>query len=736
MTTEGELGARVAESVSSRRLGASRWRARAASLWDARGVVPLTLAGGVLTGFVEALLDDVVHGARAHLDAGLLAGALGLVLGVILAVGIGALGDRGPVQGARAWLERATSRDRAVDRAPVLRLHALVLAMLVLLALWVGVAQPLFSVLLVLQEEELAVTLAVVASSSMLALGALARPFARWLERPLAWIDRRWALPLPPQAGVRYALFVAAPVFALLIAFTHAFGDLLGIAGQLVGVPLVVVGAGVVGHAWRRARPRARALRAAIAPVLLVAWCAGVVMADRSSGHVALERTSSPATALGATLTRLLPLRASAAASGGSAPAETELAVEPGVAKTFFGPPSDASQQYNVVWVIIDALRADEVGREHGGRSITVHLDRLASESIVFERAYSQAPSTSYSIPSMLSGKNTDGVQWQWEKNRPQLPEHETTIAERLAAHGYDTVLVASQFIRGTLKGLLQGYTRAVAASGPKKTKRAWGARTAPLATVKSLAAIGELAPGPTPSRPFFLTVYYGEPHSPYVKHAEFGNRFPNTGRGRYWSEIAFTDVHLGQLLEHLRSRTPLWERTIVIVTADHGEAFGEHGRRHHGGSCHGEVVHVPLIVRIPGMPAARVETEVALVDLVPTLIELVGAPRDGADQLSGSSLLHPILEPARVTRERPIYCAAAHQRSNQKPYLQRTLRQGGYALFDWERGERTALFHTDDDPLELHDVIADPAHAERVRRMQHLLSLTHTGNLGEPPPR
>lgn len=691
------------------------------------------IAGAMLVGAIEAMLDEAVRGARAHVEAALLAGALGLVLGVLAAVVMGALRRHGGVARIVAWLHRSTSRDRTADRQPVLRLHAVLIAALVPLAVWIAISRPLLTALLSLQEEDLAVALAIALSSSMIALEAWCVSCARWLERPLAWVDRRWPLPLPPWAGVRYALYVAAPVFVLLLGFARRYGDLLGMASKLLALPLVVVGAGLVAHAWRRVRPSAPRARNAAALVLLGVWFAGVLVVARQGSQAVTERSSSPAGALGALVVRPLTLRGPArvASEGEAAPVDSQ----PSAPSTFLGLPASASRKYNVVWVIIDAMRADRLGASRRGQSITPNLDRLANESVVFTRAYSQAAATSYAIPSMLTGRNVDAIAWEWAHQRPQLPSSEVTLAERLAARGYQSALVVSQFISGSLKGLQQGYQKTSATAGDKKTSRSWAQRTSPIASARSLSIIGSLAPGPRADRPFFLTVYYGDPHSPYINHEEFGDRFPNTEPGRYDAEIAFVDLHLGQLIDYLRIRSPLWNDTILIVTADHGEEFGEHGRKRHGHSCHVESVHVPLILRVPGLPPARVDTPVALVDLVPTLIELVGAPRDGADALSGSSLLIPLEQPARVDRRRAILSTAAHQRSNQAAFLARCARQDGFALFHRQRGDTQswALFHTDEDPREAHDVSSDPAHGERLRRMQQLLASSLTGNIGQP---
>jgi arylsulfatase A-like enzyme len=99
-----------------------------------------------------------------------------------------------------------------------------------------------------------------------------------------------------------------------------------------------------------------------------------------------------------------------------------------------------------------------------------------------------------------------------------------------------------------------------------------------------------------------------------------------------------------------------LWDDTIFIVTSDHGEEFGEHGGERHGYTCYRESTHVPLLLHVPGLEGQRITQPVALVDIVPTVLELIGADAGGAE-LDGQSLLIPPLAPAHASVDRPIFC-------------------------------------------------------------------------------
>src|SRR5690606_21386370 len=117
-------------------------------------------------------------------------------------------------------------------------------------------------------------------------------------------------------------------------------------------------------------------------------------------------------------------------------------------------------------------------------------------------------------------------------------------------------------------------------------------------------------------AKPFLLVVYMHNPHAPYDARPEYGADYGKKARDRYDAEITFADRATGFLVDYLRYRRA-WDQTVLVHTSDHGEEFGEHGGKTHASTCHRESTHVPLVVRIPKVAAARVATPVALVDVV-----------------------------------------------------------------------------------------------------------------------
>src|ERR1051325_6631127 len=151
------------------------------------------------------------------------------------------------------------------------------------------------------------------------------------------------------------------------------------------------------------------------------------------------------------------------------------------------------------------------------------------------------------------------------------------------------------------------------------------------------------------------MWVHYLDPHADYVRHDGFD--FGNRGRDLYDSEVAFTDQQIGRLLDFVES-SGLGQRTAIVVTSDHGEAFGEHGMWRHGYELWEALVHVPLIIHVPGVPAHHVEARRGAVDLAPTVLSLYGLPLPtGERRLSGQSLLDDVTRPeGYVPDPRPVF--------------------------------------------------------------------------------
>jgi arylsulfatase A-like enzyme len=264
----------------------------------------------------------------------------------------------------------------------------------------------------------------------------------------------------------------------------------------------------------------------------------------------------------------------------------------------------------DVLLVTIDALRADHLGAYGYARATSPNLDALAREGLVFERAYTPTPHTSYAISSLLTGKYM----------RPllamDLGGDSETIADHLRRYGYKTAafyppavffIDEARFAPFEARGLGFEYRRREFL--PAKERAA------------QLAAYLD---GDGREGRVFAWVHLFEPHEPYEAHE--GRDFGPRDLDRYDAEIAEADAALGSLVDTMRSRRP---GALVIVTADHGEEFGEHGGRYHGTTVYEEQVRVPLVVSAPGrVRTGRIAEPVQLVDLLPTTLAGLGMPR------------------------------------------------------------------------------------------------------------
>lgn len=269
----------------------------------------------------------------------------------------------------------------------------------------------------------------------------------------------------------------------------------------------------------------------------------------------------------------------------------------------------------DVLLVTIDALRADHVGAYGYARPTTPALDRLAAEGVVFEHAYSPTPHTSYAVSSMMTGKYMRPV-LALEAATGGTRRADETLAGLLRTYGFRTAAFYPPAVWAVDEDRFRALVdRALDFEYEKKEFAAPDLRAA------QVSSYLDAAPG---GKPLFLWVHLFEPHEPYVAHP--AHDFGASEIDRYDSEIAAADAGLATIVAKFRAKRP---GAIVIVSADHGEAFGEHGARYHGTTVYEEQVRVPLVVSAPGLVARRrVERPVQLVDVMPTLLSAYGIPR------------------------------------------------------------------------------------------------------------
>ncbi len=279
-------------------------------------------------------------------------------------------------------------------------------------------------------------------------------------------------------------------------------------------------------------------------------------------------------------------------------------------------------RQMNVVLVTLDTTRADHIGAYGFDDIETPAFDGLAAEGVTFLRAYSPTPLTLPSHTSLMSGTYPPyhGVR---DNGAFVAPDNLVTLGELFRDAGYRTGAFVSSFVLDGRFGLSQGFDTYFDEFEVPRTRLIALARIQRSGSDVVDAALAWSRQDP--SAPFFLWVHMFDAHTPYEPPPEFRDRYP--GRP-YVGEIAYADSQLGRLISWLDS-SGRREDTFVIVAGDHGESLGEHGEIEHGFFLYEEAIHVPLVVSVPfaAYQDVRRSEPVSLVDVMPTILTLVGLP-------------------------------------------------------------------------------------------------------------
>ncbi|MDP3277430.1 MAG: sulfatase-like hydrolase/transferase [Deltaproteobacteria bacterium] len=288
--------------------------------------------------------------------------------------------------------------------------------------------------------------------------------------------------------------------------------------------------------------------------------------------------------------------------------------------------PRGAPSQPNVLLITVDALRADHLGAYGYTRPTSPAMDRLARESVRFDRAFANAPSTRLSMPAIATGRWPRTIDWDRSIWWPRFSSRQSTLAEMLHGQGYFTGAIYSipYFARGDRRGYERGIdlyndrwiSLHTEVNGPQESLGTSAQQVADDAI--------EFVSSHQNQR-WFLWVHFFDPHHAYVSHNDgITPSFGDEPVDRYDSEVAFTDRHVGRLLDTLRNNGQ-WNRTVVALTGDHGEGFGEHNVSLHGYHLYAAQTRVPLLLRIPGIAPRALRTPVSHVDIAPTLANLAG---------------------------------------------------------------------------------------------------------------
>jgi len=350
----------------------------------------------------------------------------------------------------------------------------------------------------------------------------------------------------------------------------------------------------------------------------------------------------------------------------------------------------------NLLLVSIDTLRADHLGSYGYTPAQTPRLDALAHQGLRFERAITVTPLTLPAHSSLMTGvfPTHHGVR---DNGGFYLGGDEVTLARVLRDRGFRTGGFVGAFVLDRRWGIAQGFDRFFDDFKLEdfKDTLSMDAIRRPGAQVVDEAL--KWLRGDR-KQPFFAWVHLYDPHAPYEAPEAYTSRFPKTVVGAYDAAIAYTDAQVGRLLDALDLDRRL-DDTLVVVVGDHGEMLGEHGEQTHGFFLYDAAIHVPLLVTGPGVPARVVPNQARIVDVMPTVLDLMRVPVPKAVQ--GVSLT-PL---ARGTGMSLIaYSETFFPRYH---YGWSELRAVQDGRFKYIRAPRSELYDLQNNPRETENLVA-----------------------------
>jgi arylsulfatase A-like enzyme/tetratricopeptide (TPR) repeat protein len=363
-----------------------------------------------------------------------------------------------------------------------------------------------------------------------------------------------------------------------------------------------------------------------------------------------------------------------------------------------------------IILISIDTLRADHLTIHGANRVATPAIDRLAADGIVFENAYAHVPLTLPSHASMLTGMLPYETGVRSNIGYRLDPEGKPLLPKLLKEKGYATGGAISAYVLRAETGMgelfdfyddsLEVWEAASLGSLQREGNETVRAALRWLDTVKA--------------QPFFLFLHLFEPHTPYEPVEPFRSQYSNA----YDGEIATVDAVIGRLFAELEQRG-LYDDALIVLTSDHGEGLGDHGEAEHGVLLYREVLHVPLVIKLPRRHLAgrRVAAPVQHIDLLPTLATAAGASVPPG--LAGTSLI--ALAEGSTPPARTIYSETLYPR----------LHLGWSEL----RSMTDARHHYIESPApELFDIVEDPRQTRNLREERRRETHALAGQLSTIP--
>ncbi len=361
----------------------------------------------------------------------------------------------------------------------------------------------------------------------------------------------------------------------------------------------------------------------------------------------------------------------------------------------------------NVILLTVDCLRADMPWTGYP-RPIAPNLTKLAGEGTVYTRLYSVASYTAQSVASWLTGRYASTL-YRTGVFFTSYTKANTFFPEELQADGVKSVGWFSHMYFGRGKGIDRGFSAFELVPGIT-----FDPQTDNYVTSDKMYDLGvKLLSNPEHTKgQFFAWGHFGDPHDQYNKHKESPD-FGNKNRDRYDSEVWFTDFYIGKLIDWAKTQ-PWWSHTVVMISADHGEAFGEHGMYRHAFELWEPLVRVPFIVIGPGIKPQRIDALRSQIDFAPTIVEFLGKPK--LQTFLGQSLVGEITGKEKAEPRQHIELELTEDSNNPE---RRAIIAGDYKLYVRGYDESFALYNVKEDPGEEHNLAT--SEAEKLKSMKEL---------------
>jgi choline-sulfatase len=379
------------------------------------------------------------------------------------------------------------------------------------------------------------------------------------------------------------------------------------------------------------------------------------------------------------------------AGGGAGASPDTPAAPAPPAVAPPSKPQAGPPKGLNVLLVTVDSLRADMPWAGYP-RPVAPRMTAFAETAVTYSRFYSISSYTAMSLGGMLAGRYPSELDRSGHYFTG-YPDSVRFFPEMLHEAGVRTVSAQAHFYFDKRAGFRQAFDVYEIVPGLDDDHQTDNNVTSPQQLGLALQILSDQA---NVAGRFFAWFHFLDPHDKYQAHA--GIEYGHTIRDLYDAEVTFTDQHIGKLLDFVAAQ-PWGERTAVVISADHGEAFGEHGQFRHGFELWDVLTHVPMMIRAPGIVPRRIDAPRSAIDIAPTMLDLFGVEKDPA--MEGRSLVPELYGADGPDRDVILDLPRTSDSDRRRALI---------------RGDHKLVALGDDDAFQLYDLAADPREDRDVK--------------------